>query len=448
MDILLEKLFTTESMRAVFSTRSRIQRMLDFEAALARVQAECGVIPPSAAKCIESCCVAESYDAPALAAAATAGGNLAIPLVTALSAQVAERNVGAAGYVHWGATSQDVIDTALVLQLRDAFDLIERQLAKLAHAAAALAGAQRFTAMAGRTLLQQALPVTLGLKAATWLDAMTRHQERLRETKRRSLALQFGGAAGTLASLGDSGPEVAAALARELDLSLPDLPWHSQRDRLAEVAMTLGLIVGTAGKIARDLSLMMQTEIGEAFEPSAPEKGGSSTLPHKRNPISCCVTLAAATRVPALATTMLAIMVQEHERGLGGWHAEWDTLPEIVLLTAGALAQMTSALSALEVNPTRMGINLDVTQGLLMAEAVVMALAPKLGREPARRLLEQSCRKATAAGLPLRAILSAESKITDLLSVQELDLLLEPSHYLGSADRFITAALQRHSSQD
>lgn len=448
MDMLLERLFTTEPMRALFSVRSHIQRMLDFEAALARAEAQCRVISPTAAALIESCCVAETYDAPALAAAATGGGNLAIPLVAALSAKVAEQDRAAAGYVHWGATSQDVIDTALVLQLREAFTLIDHQLAELAQAAGALAETHRHTVMAGRTLLQQAVPVTFGLKAATWLDALTRHQQRLQQAAQRCLALQFGGAAGTLAALGDAGPAVAAALARELKLTLPDLPWHTQRDRLAELAVTLGLIVGTVGKIARDLSLMMQTELGEAAEPSAPGKGGSSTLPHKRNPIACGVALAAATRVPGLVATMLTAMVQEHERGLGGWHAEWDTLPEIVLLTAGALAQMTTAISALEVNPARMSANLDATSGLLMAEAVAMALAPKLGREEARRLLEQACRKAVGKGLPLRDILAAEPKLASLLTRPELDRLFEPDRYLGAADHFIAAVLRRHSTKE
>jgi 3-carboxy-cis,cis-muconate cycloisomerase len=257
----------------------------------------------------------------------------------------------------------------------------------------------------------------------------------------RALVLQFGGAAGTLASLGNRGLDVAAALADELKLSLPDIPWHAQRDRVAEVATTLGLLVGSLGKIARDVSLAMQTEVGEAFEPAAPGRGGSSTLPHKRNPISSAVVLAAAARVPALVSVMLAAMVQEQERGLGNWHSEWETLPEICMLAAGALGHMTQVIEGMETDPGRMRGNLDATHGLIMAEAVSSALAPKLGRQAAHELVEGACRRAVAQGGSLREVLEQDSKLAAHFSSAELDRLFDPETYLGVAEQFVDRVL-------
>ena len=319
------------------------------------------MIPKAAAPAIEARCQANLFDFEALARAAALSGNTAIPMVKALTALVGKKDRHAAGYVHWGATSQDAMDTGLVLQLRNAFELIDADLARLADALARLAKKHKRTPMAGRTWLQQALPVTLGLKAAGALSSVERHRARLHELRARVLVIQFGGAAGTLASLGNRGLDIAKALAAELKLGVPDIPWHAHRDRVAEVATTLGLLVGTLGKIARDVSLLMQTEISEAFEPAAPGRGGSSTLPHKRNPVGCAVVLAAATKVPALVSVMLAAMVQEHERGLGNWHAEWETLPEICMLSAGALEQLTQVIEGLEIDTARMRRNLDVT---------------------------------------------------------------------------------------
>ncbi|MFL6719149.1 MAG: 3-carboxy-cis,cis-muconate cycloisomerase, partial [Burkholderiaceae bacterium] len=330
----------SSEMRRVFSDLDAVQRMLDFEAALARAEAAHGVIPEAAVAAIVACCDAARLDMPALAQAAAAAGNLAIPLVRQLTAAVLRQDQEAGKYVHWGATSQDAIDTGLVLQLRDALDLLDADLRALADGLAALARQHRATIMIGRTWMQHALPTSLGLKLAGCLDAVLRHRQRLEELRGRALVLQFGGAAGTLASLGDQGLNVAATLAQQLGLALPDLPWHTQRDRVAEAATVMGLITGTLGKLARDLSLMMQTDVAEVAEPSAPGRGGSSTMPHKRNPVGCAVALSAAVRVPGLVSTMLSGMVQEHERALGGWQAEWDTLPDIALLTSGALRQM------------------------------------------------------------------------------------------------------------
>jgi 3-carboxy-cis,cis-muconate cycloisomerase len=319
--------------------------------------------------------------------------------------------------------------------------VIERELARLADALAARAVAHKRTVMVGRTWLQHALPVTFGLKAAGWLDGIERHRARLAALRPRLLVLQFGGAAGSLASLGDRGLDVAAALARALDLGLPALPWHGQRDRIAELATTLGLIAGSIGKLARDLSLMMQTEVGEAFEAAGEGRGGSSTMPHKRNPVSAAALLAAAARAPGLVATVLAAMVQEHERGLGGWHAEWVALPELVILAAGALTQAADLVEGLELDPARMRANLDATHGLIMAEAVTMALGATLGRLEAHHLVEAACRRAVKERRHLRAVLAEDATVAGVLDDTALDRLFDPTGYLGVAEAFIDRVL-------
>jgi len=441
---LTDALFTTNAMRAVLSDRSRVQRMLDFEAALARAEAAVGVIPASAAPVIAAQCKAEHYDIAALALATADAGNPAIPLVKALTSLVVGQDPEAARYVHWGATSQDAMDTGLVLQLREALGLVAADLARLSAALAALAGAHTRTLLAGRTWLQQATPVTLGLKAAGILSAIERHRARIGDLLPRMAVLQFGGATGTLASLGEQGPAVAAALAQDLGLTLPDIPWHTHRDRIAEVATTLGLVVGTLGKVARDVSLLMQTEVGEAFEPADAGRGGSSTLPHKRNPVSSAAVLAAATRVPALVSTMLAAMVQEHERGLGGWHAEWETLPEICALTAGALAHTIRSIEGLDVDAARMAANLEITRGMGQSEAVAMALAVHVGKQQAHELVERACRACNETRVTLLAMLDADAKVRAHLSTADLERLLDPRNYTGAADHFVDRVLSSY----
>jgi 3-carboxy-cis,cis-muconate cycloisomerase len=437
-------MFSTDAMLAAFSDRACIQRMLDVEAALARAEAQNGVIPASAAPSIAAACDAASIDFSSLAAAAAGAGNLAIPLVKQLTARVAERDADAARYVHWGATSQDVIDTGLILQLRDALDHIDSELAQLADALAQLADAHRDTPLVGRTWMQHALPITFGLKVAGWLDGVLRHQQRFSELRARALVLQFGGAAGTLASLGTQGLTVAATLAGDLGLAVPDTPWHTQRDRVAEVATACGLLTGSLGKMARDISLHMQTDVAEAAEPAAQGKGGSSTMPHKRNPVGCAVALAAAVRVPGLVSVMLSGMVQEHERALGGWQAEWDTLPQIMQLTAGALQQMRQAAQGLTVDAARMRENLDITHGLIMAEAVMLALGGRIGRMAAHHLVEQACRNAAQSGRHLRDVLAEDASVSAELSPQELTRLLDPAGYTGQAAAFVDRVLDTH----
>jgi 3-carboxy-cis,cis-muconate cycloisomerase len=288
------------------------------------------------------------------------------------------------------------------------------------------------------------LPVTFGLKVAGWLDAVLRHQARLAQLRARLFVLQFGGAAGTLASLGNRGLTVATALARELDLSLPDAPWHTQRDRMAEVATVLGLLTGTLGKIARDIALHSQTDVGELAEPVAQGRGGSSTMPHKRNPVGCAAALTAALRVPALVSTMLSGMVQEHERALGGWQAEWDTLPEIVSLCGGALVQLGQVVSGLSVDAARMRANIDSTGGLVMAEAVAMALAEHIGRPAAHLILEQACAHAVANQQALLSVLTADTRVTAQLTVAEIEQLFQPLVYTGEALAFVDRVLAAH----
>ena len=434
---LFDPLFGSAAMGEVFSDAARLQRMLDFEAALARAEARCGVIPAGAAPAIASKCKADLIDASALATATAASLNPAIPLVKQLTALVAKDDPEAARFVHWGATSQDANDTGLVLQIRQALDILEGDLATLCTGLIRLAQKHRSTPIAGRTLMQHALPTTFGAKVAGWLDAMNRHRERFAETRARVLVVQFGGAVGTLAALGEKGLQAAEALAAELHLGLPTIPWHAQRDRVAEVATALGLCTGTLGKIARDISLHMQTEIAEIFEPAGEGRGGSSTMPHKRNPVSAAVVLSAATRVPGLVSTMLSAMVQEDERGLGDWHAEWETLPEIFRLTAGALHQMATIVPHLEVDAARMRRNLEATQGLIFAEGVTMAMGKHIGKSAAHTLVEAASKKARASGKHLREVLAQDRTVSERLTSAELDRLFAPENYLGVAEELV-----------
>jgi 3-carboxy-cis,cis-muconate cycloisomerase len=434
---MLDLLFRSEEVERDFSSRACLQGMLNFEAALARAEARAGVIPVAAATAIAAKCKAELFDGDALAQGVALAGNVAIPMVKALTALVAQENKEAAQFVHWGATSQDAIDTGLVLQLRLALKSIEADQDRLARGLAELATRHRSTIMVGRTWMQQALPTTFGAQVAGWLDAVGRHRQRLRETARRALVLQFGGAVGTLAALNGRGTEVATSLAEELQLSLPDIPWHTHRDRIAEVATTLGLCAGTLGKIARDIALHAQTEIAEAFEPAGEGRGGSSTMPHKRNPVSSAVVLAAATRTPGLVSTMLTAMVQEEERGLGGWHAEWETLPQIVRLTAGALHHLAETAPRLEIDADRMRQNLEVTRGLIYAEAVTMALAQDIGKAAAHTLMEAECARARKETRHLRDVLGETNEVRKCLSSEALEALFDPRRYLGMAEGFV-----------
>ena len=444
---LLDGLFYSPSVEPFFSDVACIQAMLDFEAALARAESKAGIVPQAAAAIISANCRAEKFDLSSLAMAAPSSGNLAIPLVKQLTALVAKQDPVAARFVHWGSTSQDAIDTGLILQIRSALSPILSELDSLCDTLAKLADAHRRTPIAARTLLQQALPTSFGFIVASWLDALLRHRVRLILLNDRALVLQFGGAVGTLAALGTHGPTVAKYLAEELSLPLPLASWHSHRDRIGEIAATFGLLAATLNKIAHDLSLHMQTEIQELSEPHAPGRGGSSTMPHKQNPVACTAILATTNRVPGLVSTILTTQPQDHQRGLGSWHAEGTTLPEIIRLTAGGLHHFAALTPNLQINAVRMRENLELTHGLIYAEAVSMALSEKLGRAVAHEKVEAACRLAHSSQRHLRDVLASQSDISSLLSLSELDRLFDPLNYLGSSSTFIDAILQAARSR-
>lgn len=437
--------FSTQAMDDIFSPETHIQRMLDFEAALARASAGAGLIPEGAVDAIVAACRVELFDVDRVIAEGARNATAAVPLVKMLTELVDE---DARRYVHWGATSQDVIDTAMMLQIRDGLDLLTTGLLNIGTACARYAEEHRRTPMAGRTLLQQALPITFGLKAARWLAQVTRQVLRLQELRATALAVQFGGAAGTLASLGNAGIDVTERLASELGLAAPDLPWHTERDRVAEVASAVGIVAGAMSKIAADLALMVQTEIGEVSEAVEPGKGGSSAMPHKRNPVD--ITLARASARLALGAVPLITegMQQVHERAPGEWQAELEAFPALFRHTAAAVERVGNAMQGLVVNRERMQTNLDLLNGLMMAESLTMALAPKLGRGEAYAVVQDACQQVVASGVSLEHAAREDDRIRLALSDADLAHALDPTAYLGSTDTFIDRALAGFRSID
>lgn len=396
------------------------------------------MVPPEAAREITAKCRIELMDLDAIGAETQIVGYPILALVRGIGAACDD---GLGDWCHWGATTQDIMDTGLALQMRDGLDLIDGELATLAGTLADLAETYRAAPMAGRTHLQHALPVTFGLKAAIWLAPILRMRERLAEIRPRAAVGQFAGAAGTLASLGDQGMAVSNGLMAELDLARPLAPWHVARDGVAETVCFLALVAGALSKIATDVMLMMTTEVAEAFEPFLPGRGASSTMPQKRNPISCEIIRGCAKLVRQQAAASLDAMEADFERATGPWHVEWAAVPEAFVLTAGALAQANYMLAGLEVDADRMRRNLDVSQGLIMAEAVMMGLAPTLGRTVAHDIVYDACRKAIAEGAHLRDALIADPTIAEKLDAADIDRLLEPVNYLGAADAMIDRVL-------
>lgn len=426
-----------------FTLPGRVQAMLDVAMALAEALAESAVIPTTSLPAIRASARVELYDLAALDAASQDAGNLLIPLMTALRQRVADEDRAAAGHVHWGATSQDVIDTALVLQLQSAGAAVLASLDRAIDGAAALARRHVDTPIAGRTWLQQATPTTFGAKAAGWLDGLASARQRLAAALEDARVVQLGGASGTLASLGDAGPAVTDALASRLGLRVPDIPWHTERGRLVTVACACGVVCGALGKVGRDVALLAQTEVGEMAEPSAPGRGGSSSMPHKRNPVAAAAAVAAAVRAPGLVATMLAAMPQEHERALGGWQAEWETLPALVDLTAEAAAAMAGALPQLVVHEASMRENLDAQGGVARAEGLVAAIAPHMGRGEALALVERVCGEALAQGRPLAQVAAGEPRIRALIDGSAIERALDPSSFAGSSRLFVERVLRR-----
>ena len=443
MSQLYASLFYQSDVTAIFSDRSLLSYMIQAEVALAKAQAQINVIPREMAMIIEQ--VGQSaltqIDLDALAVATGLAGNIAIPFVKQFTAIVKQQNEDAARYVHWGATSQDVIDTATILQCRDALAVIEKQLQSAYQISLQQAERYRDQVMIGRTWLQQALPITLGHKFARYAAALKRDLDRLQAMKTRVLTAQLGGAVGSLASLQNQGSAVVEAFATELGLTKPECAWHGERDRIVEITNLLAMIVGNVGKMAKDWSLLMQTEIAEVFEPTAQGRGGSSTMPHKRNPVAAASILAAANRVPALMASVYQSMVQDHERALGARHAEWLAIPEIFQLCAGALERANDVLENMQVNPEAMQRNLESTQGLIMAEAVMMSLAGKIGRLTAHHLVEQACQQAIEQQTHLKNILSNLDEVKEHFSAQALDELFKPESYLGNIQMQIDSVL-------
>ncbi|WP_291852172.1 3-carboxy-cis,cis-muconate cycloisomerase [Bradyrhizobium sp.] len=431
--ILFRDAFGTPEMREVFSDFSLITRYAEVEIALARAEARCGVIPAQAAEEIAKRTDVSALDFDLLRKETDIVGYPILPLVQ----QIAKQCGDAGRYLHWGATTQDIMDTALVLQLRAGLSIIEADIAALRGILAGLAQRYRDTPMAGRTHLQQALPVTFGYKAAIWLAMFDRHAARLAELKPRVLVGQFAGAAGTLASLGGKGFEVQQALCEELGLGVPVATWHVARDGLAETINFLALVTGSLGKIALDVMLMASTEFGEVYEPFVKGRGASSTMPQKRNPISSELMLAAAKGVRQHAGLMLDAMVQDFERATGPWHAEWMAIPESFVLTAGSLHQAKFALGGLIVDENKMAANLDISRGLIVAEAVMMGLAPDLGRQEAHDVVYDACRLANEKGKTLADALSADPRVSQRIDRATIDRLTSPGNYLGLAPEMV-----------
>ena len=438
--LIFQGIFSTDEMRAVWSDETRTQYYLDIEAALAKVQGKLGIIPQEAADEIVSHCRLDQIDMAELRRQTERIGYPIIAVVNQINALCRD---GLGEFCHWGATTQDITDTATVLQIREALDLVDDELTAISAGLARLAREHRDTPMIGRSNLQQAIPVTFGYKMAGLLSAIERHRERLGQLRERVLVGEFAGAAGTLASLETGAMETQAGLCAELGLQQPVIAWHTIRDNIAEVGTFLGLVGGTLGKLSMDVKLMMQTEVGEVFEPFAHGRGSSSTMPQKRNPISSCYIHAAISVVRQHAAALMDAMVADHERSTGPWEIEWIVLPEAFCLMAGALKQARSVVEGLEVDPEAMRRNIDLTGGLVMSEAVMMGLGPYLGREYAHDLVYDLCREAVTQRRPLLDLLAENGEISKHLDRDALAKLLDPANYLGQSGVMVDRVLDR-----
>ena len=433
-----DRLTQASDIEELFSAHTHVEHILRFEAALARAQARAGLIPMEAASAIETACRVDTFDVEALLRESSRAGTIVIPLVKQLTAQTS-----AAGrdFVHWGATSQDAIDTALVLQMRDGLGAIESELRVIAEVAAQLATTHRRSVMPGRTLMQHAVPITFGLKAARWLAAITRQIATLRALRRDALVLQFGGAAGTLAPLGDDGERVAQLLGEELQLPVPELPWHAERDRPAAVIAALGVMAGVLAKIAGDVILLGQTEIAEVAEGAAHGKGGSSAMPQKRNPVDAVQAIVSARLVVGLVPVALSAMEQEHERSAGSWQTEWIVIPDAFRHSFRSAEHVAASLTTLDVRADQMRANLAVASGTLMSESLATALAHHVGRSQALAIVGDIARRALDGSTSLGDVARADTRIRSVLDAPTLDRALDPEANLGSTDRFIDRAI-------
>jgi 3-carboxy-cis,cis-muconate cycloisomerase len=439
-------LFAHGEAGALVTDRALLDAMVEFEVALLDALAELGLAPAEAARELADAVAAGNLelDLDELGRATGEQGTPVPGLLRMLRRQLPE---SASAHLHKGATSQDVIDTAMMLVAGRALDPILADLAAAADACAELVQRHRETLLPGRTLLQQALPVTFGIKAAGWLSGLDGVGTELTAIRDRDLAIQFGGAVGTLASLGDRGLDVATAVAARLKMSAPELPWHTIRLRPARIASALGTTLGLLGKIGRDVALLAQTELVEVAEGGGEGRGGSSTMPHKRNPVGAIGLLACAQKGPGLVATMLGAMVQEHERGAGGWQAEWETLLELLRLTGSAAAIAKELLAGLEVDPERMRADMDLTGGLVMSESVAAALAPSLGRSDAQELVEKAARRSVEESRGFREVLLELPEVADVLGPDGVDEALDPAGYLGVTAKLIDRTLAAHRAR-
>src|SRR6476620_5853286 len=437
---IFQGIFSTDDMRQVWSDENRTQKYLDIESALAKVQGRLGLIPQEAADEIVSHCRLDQIDMAKLRQQTERIGYPILGVVSQLNALCRDK---LGEYCHWGATTQDITDTATVLQIRESLVLVEEDLAAISKALAKLARVHRDTPVVGRSNLQQAIPVTFGYKMASILAAVERHRERLTQLRPRVLVGEFGGACGTLASLEQGAMETQAGLMAELRLGQPAIAWHTVRDTIAEVGAFLGLVGGTLGKVAMDIKLMMQTEVAEVFEPFAHGRGSSSTMPQKRNPISSCYIHAAASVVRQHAAALMDAMIADHERSTGPWEIEWIVLPDAFCLIAGALKQTRAVVEGLEVDKAQMRRNIDLTGGLVMSEAVMMGLGPYLGREYAHDLVYDLCREAVTQRRPLLDVLAENGEISKHLDRDALAKLLDPANYLGQSGVMVDRVLDR-----
>jgi 3-carboxy-cis,cis-muconate cycloisomerase len=431
-------IFSSDAMRHVWSDENRTAKYLEIEKALALVQGRLGIIPREAADEIARNCNIGRIDMDKLRDQTERIGYPILGVVSQLNA-LCRDNLGE--YCHWGATTQDITDTATVLQIREGLAIVESDLAAISAALAALARRHRDTPVVGRSNLQQAIPVTFGYKMATILAAVERHRERLAQLRPRVLVGEFGGACGTLASIGKGAMETQAGLMAELGLGQPAIAWHTVRDNIAEVGAFLGLVGGTLGKVAMDVKLMMQTEVGEVFEPFAHGRGSSSTMPQKRNPISSCYIHSAVSVVRQHAAALMDAMIADHERSTGPWEIEWIVLPDAFCLMAGALKQTRFVLEGLEVDAAKMRANIDLTNGLVMSEAVMMGLGPHIGREFAHNLVYDICRQAVEQRRPLLDLLAEHPEIRRHLDHAALATLCDPANYLGQAGLMVDRVL-------
>jgi 3-carboxy-cis,cis-muconate cycloisomerase len=442
--IVFRDIFSTPEMRQVFSDENRVACYLQVEAALARVQGRLGIIPPEAAREIDSKCRVENID---FAKLKLATERIGYPILGVVQQIVALCDKGLGEWCHWGATTQDITDTGTVLQIRSALDLVEADMEAVAAALADLSRRYRDTPMAGRSNLQQAVPLTFGFKCACLLAAMQRHRERLKQLRPRVLAGDFAGAVGTLASLGKDGLKVQDGLMRELGLAQPEIAWHTVRDRIGEVGCFLGLVTSTLGKISMDVKLLMQTEVAEVYEPFHEGRGSSSTMPQKRNPISSLYIHATAALVRQNSAALLEAGVADHERSTGPWEIEWIALPETFLLASGALRQTRDMVKGLEVDATRMRKNLDLTGGAIVSEQVMMELGPYLGRQRAHDLVYDICRVAATTGTPLVELLAKDAEITKHVKRAELEKMCDPANYLGLSGEMVDRVLKIEDEQ-